>query len=189
MAAAARDFLLNRLFFKLIGSPDTLDFIGINYYTRMVVRSQGDLSTRLLGSVCREHTHTGQGPVSKIGWESYPQGLNHVLERFGRLRLPLLVTENGIATDDEDLRTRFIAEHLKVISNAIQSGMDVIGYLYWTLMDSFEWTDGFNAPFGLAGVDSRTQSRTPRPCVEEMRRVLAPRRVIPIVRISKISNA
>ncbi len=177
-AAAVRDFVLNRLFFRLIG-PGCLDFVGINYYTRMVVRSQGNVTNRLLGSVCRAHGHPGQGPFSKIGWESYPQGLFEILQRFGRCGLPLLVTENGIATDDEQVRTRFIEQHLKVISQAIESGTNVIGYLYWTLMDSFEWTDGMEAPFGLAAVDSKTQKRTPRPCVEELKRLFTSRRTEP----------
>jgi len=169
-AAGVRDFVLNRLFFKLIG-PQSLDFVGLNYYTRMVVRSQGSIANRVLGSVCRAHGHAGQGPVSQIGWESYPQGLIEILRRFGRSGLPVLVTENGIATDDEGLRTRFIEQHLEVISEAVQSGTNVIGYLYWTLMDNFEWTDGPNAPFGLASVDFQTQKRTPRPCVEAMKRM------------------
>jgi len=171
-AATVRDFVLNRLFLNLIGEQN-LDFVGLNYYTRMVVRSQGSTANRILGSVCRGHSHVGQGPVSKIGWESYPQGLGQILRRFGRLGLPLLVTENGIATDDERLRTRFIREHLKVISKAVESGTNVIGYLYWTLMDNFEWTDGRNAPFGLAAVDFKTQRRTARPCVEELKQVFA----------------
>jgi len=173
MVALVRDFVLNRLFFRLIGE-DTLDFVALNYYTRMVVRSQGNITNRILGAVCREHSHAGQGPVSKIGWESYPQGLDEILRRFGRSGLPLLVTENGIATDDETLRTSFIQEHLEVILDAIKSGANVMGYLYWTLMDNFEWTDGLNVPFGLAAVDFETQRRTPRPCVEEMKRVFGP---------------
>ncbi len=172
-AAALRDFLLNRLFFRLIGSR-SLDFVGVNYYTRMVVRSQGNPANRVLGAVCRTHTHAGQGPVSKIGWESYPQGFADVLRRFSRLGLPLLVTENGIATDDERVRTRFIEQHLRVISDAMQSGVNVIGYLYWTLMDNFEWSDGLGAPFGLVAVDFQSQQRTPRPCVEDLKQVFSP---------------
>jgi len=170
LAAAARDWVLNRLFFRLTGLQ-TLDFIGINYYTRTVVRSEGGLSTRILGAVCRSHRHSSQGPVSQVGWESYPHGFGEVLHRFGRLGLPVLVTENGFATDDEQLRLEFIKRHLEILAGAVQSGVDLIGYLYWTLMDNFEWNEGPNARFGLAAVDFETQTRTARPCVDYLSQV------------------
>ena len=100
-AAGFRDFVLNRLFFRLIG-PASLDFVAINYYTRMVVRSQGNVANRVFGAVCREHAHAGTGPdeQDRLGMLSARFGRDPA--RFARLGLPLLITENGIATDDED---------------------------------------------------------------------------------------
>jgi beta-glucosidase len=172
VAARLRDFALNRLFFCLVGGKleratarADLDYIAINYYTRMVVRAGGSVATALFGRICRTHPHENQGPVSSIGWESYPRGLRSVIDRFGRYGLPILITENGIATDDEQLRLEFIRDHLEVLNDSIRRGVDVRGYLYWTLMDNYEWTSGFDARFGLAGVNPETMVRSPRPCV------------------------
>ncbi|HXK58415.1 MAG TPA: family 1 glycosylhydrolase [Acidobacteriota bacterium] len=169
-AAAVRDWVLNRMFFKL--GKQAYDFIGLNYYTRTVVKSRGGFTTRVLGAVCHSHLHASQGPISQTGWEAYPEGLALVLRRFQKFGLPLMITENGIATDDEDLRLEFIRRHLEVVETALESGIEVIGYLYWTLMDNFEWSHGRNARFGLSAVDFETQRRIPRPCVEYMSRVL-----------------
>ena len=93
------------------------------------------------------------------------------LEKFSRLGVPLFVTENGIATDDETLRRDFIIRHLECLAEAREGGVNVIGYLYWTLMDNYEWTLGMKPHFGLAAVDPKTQERRPRPCVEVMKNI------------------
>jgi beta-glucosidase len=183
LAARLRDFGLNRLFFLLVGGKleraptgADLDFIAINYYTRMVVRAGGSLATALFGEICRAHCHRDQGPTSSIGWESYPMGLSSVVGRFAKFGLPLLITENGVATDDEELRLSFVRDHLTVLSESIARGIDVRGYLYWTLMDNYEWTSGFNARFGLAAVNPITRARWPRPCVRYLADVFGPTR-------------
>ena len=106
-----------------------------------------------------------------MGWEVYPRGLEAVLENFSRFGLPLLVTENGIATDDESLRRDFVLKHLQSLAGALDDGANVIGYLYWSLIDNFEWALGTKPRFGLAAVDYSTQQRLPRPCVEDFSRV------------------
>jgi beta-glucosidase len=179
MAAMLRDFILNRAFFHLIGTrarnlrqiARTLDFIGLNYYTRTIVRSSGCGIGALLGRTCRLPHHRDQGPTSIMGWEVYPPGLKAVLENFSQFGLPLLVTENGIATEDESLRREFIIKHLQSLAGALAKGVDVIGYLYWSLIDNFEWALGTKPRFGLAAVDFNTQRRLPRPCVEDFSRV------------------
>jgi beta-glucosidase len=171
IAAALREAILNRTVFALIGAwPGRrgkgvpLDFIGLNYYYRVAVRSTGWGPRGLLGRVCHEPHHAAQGPVSTIGWEVYPNGLAAVVQRFAaRHGRPLMITENGIATDDEEQRTRFLLDHLASLATALRGGAPVIGYLYWSLIDNYEWTEGLAARFGLAGVDFVTQARTPRP--------------------------
>ena len=79
----------------------------------------------------------------------YPVGLRVALEKFSRLGVPLFVTENGIATDDETLRRDFIIRHLECLAEAHEGGVNVIGYLYWTLMDNYEWTLGIDLPLPL----------------------------------------
>jgi beta-glucosidase len=179
MAAVFRDFILNRSFFYLIGAlPHTaqrpmtnLDFVGLNYYTRNIIRSSGYGLGALLGRVCRIPHHSDQGPFSTTGWEIYPDGLRIILEKFSQFGVPLFITENGVATDDEVLRREFIIQHLKSVAEALEKGVRVIGYLYWTLMDNFEWAMGTSARFGLAAVDFDTQQRLSRPCVEDFKRV------------------
>jgi beta-glucosidase len=89
----------------------------------------------------------------------------------------LFVTENGIATDDESLRRDFIIRHLKCLAEACQDGVDMIGYLYWSLMDNYEWALGMAPHFGLAAVDPVTQRRLPRPCVEDFARICCENRI------------
>jgi beta-glucosidase len=178
LAAALRDLLLNRAFFYLIGargkhlrSVGNLDFVGINYYTRQIVRSTGWGMTAFVGRECQQRHHTDLGPLSVMGWEVYPSGLLASLKAFSRYGLPLLVTENGIATDDEALRRDFLVRHLASLGEAVLGGIDVFGYLYWSLIDNFEWAHGTRPTFGLAGVNFGTQERVPRPCVEDFQRV------------------
>jgi beta-glucosidase len=178
MAVAVRDWLLNHAFFRLIGAPRTLDFIGINYYTRTIVRSVGVGMGALVGRACRLPHHHDRWPTSTTGWEVYPPGLALVLERFAVFGRPLLVTENGVATDDEILRRNALMQHLESLAQAYERGVHVIGYLYWSLMDNFEWALGAHARFGLAAVDFTTQQRLPRPCAEDFARVCRESRLL-----------
>jgi beta-glucosidase len=179
LAAALRDWFLHRAFLALIGvyarhgrrPVRNLDFIGINYYTRTMVRSLGWGAGALLGRACRLPHHSNRGTIRTTGWELYPAGLARILEKFAAFNLPLLVTENGLATDDETWRREFLHQHLDSLAQALVKGVNVIGYLYWSLIDNFEWTLGTNARFGLAAVDFATQQRLPRPCAEDFARV------------------
>lgn len=173
MAATLRDCILNRAFFWLMGNPIRgrhapaahLDFLGINYYMRTLIRSAGWGLSSVLGRACHEAHHTNQGVLSDIDWEVYPAGLRAVLNKFARLGVPLLITENGIATTDEALRCEFLKRHLTTLSETIENDrVPVLGYLYWSLLDNFEWYEGFRPRFGLAAVDYATQQRVPRPC-------------------------
>jgi beta-glucosidase len=115
--------------------------------------------------------HHEHGPVSAMGWEMYPEGFLATLERFSTYGLPLLVTENGIATRDEALRREFLLQHITAAGEAVQRGINLIGYLYWSLIDNFEWAFGTAPRFGLASVDYDTQARCARPCVDDFTRI------------------
>jgi beta-glucosidase/6-phospho-beta-glucosidase/beta-galactosidase len=185
VAASVRDLILNRAFFYLIGAragnrretSRRLDFIGINYYTRMIVHGVGSGIGALFGGVCRLTHHHDLGRTSDIGWEVYPRGLPLVLGTFSRFGVPLIVTENGIATNDETLRRDFIMQHLINLSVALGSGINIIGYLYWSLMDNYEWALGMEPHFGLAAVDRKSQERQPRPCSDDFSRVCCENRL------------
>jgi len=140
-----------------------LDFIGINYYVRQVVKWQPRGARALFGVEHKADDPLAQRQFSSLGWEVYPQGLRRILDKFRSLGVPLMITENGIATLDEGLRERFLIEHVREVALAIDAGIQVLGYLYWTLIDNFEWTEGYNAHFGLAALDASSQARLARP--------------------------
>jgi beta-glucosidase len=135
----------------------TLDFIGLNYYTRDYVRNRGFLLSDMLGG--GSVLGNPRGKKNSLGWEIYPQGLHTLIKAFSRYKLPILISENGICTNNDAERSEFIVDHLKAVAMAINEGAHVIGYLYWSLLDNYEWADGFAPRFGLIEVDYATQSR------------------------------
>jgi beta-glucosidase len=165
MVAAVRGYVLNHLCLRLMRGFGELplDFIGINYYSRELVRWQFRGLSWLFGAEPPLRRDGVRRRFSTLGWEIHPEGLHGVLSEFSRYRLPLLVTENGIATTDESLRCEYLETHLRSLASALAAGVDVRGYCYWSLLDNFEWAEGFNARFGLAAVDFTTQVRTLRP--------------------------
>ena len=165
LAARVRDFLLNELCFRWLGRPakEVLDFIGLNYYVRQVIAWQPRGIGLLFGREHKENDAASERRFSTLGWEMHPDGLRAVLVRYARYGLPLMITENGFATADEPLREQFIEAHVRSVALAMREGADVRGYLYWTLFDNYEWTEGYGAQFGLAAVDAATLNRIPRP--------------------------
>ena len=174
LVAALRDQVLNHHCFRLLGRPAAraLDFIGLNYYTRQLVRGAWRGSEPLLGRECLDTTDPSRS-FNDLGWEIHPDGLTAVLRRFSEYGLPLIVTENGIATDDEAQRSRFLAEHLRALGAAVRSGLDVRGYFYWSLIDNFEWAEGFEPHFGLAAVAQPSLARVPRPAAHQFAAICA----------------
>ncbi|MBM3253236.1 MAG: glycoside hydrolase family 1 protein [Candidatus Omnitrophica bacterium] len=136
-----------------------IDFIGINYYSRDFVRNAGFTIPKVLGEVCTLLHHRDAGRRSFIEWEIYPEGIYRILKEFSRYKLPLIITENGICTEDDNERTEFIIGHLREVKQAIGENIPVFGYIYWSLLDNFEWDKGFSPRFGLIEVDYKTQSR------------------------------
>jgi beta-glucosidase len=80
--------------------------------------------------------------------------------------LPVLITENGVADEDDELRPGFLVDHLRAVMEAMEDGADVLGYLHWTGFDNFEWLEGYGARFGLVAVDRATLERRPKPSAE-----------------------
>jgi beta-glucosidase len=110
--------------------------------------------------ICRKNHH----PLRKnsLGWDIYPEGLYNLLLRLKKYNLPVFILENGICTEDDDLRWAYIYEHLRNLNQAMQNGVCVLGYIYWSLLDNFEWDKGFKPRFGLIEVDYNTYKRTIR---------------------------
>jgi beta-glucosidase len=88
-----------------------------------------------------------------MGWEIHPDGLLKALRSAARSGLPLVVTENGIATGDDSQRIDYLESHLTAVLEALAEGIDVRGYLYWSSFDNFEWAEGYRPQFGLVGID------------------------------------
>ncbi len=153
--------------YALIRQP--IDFLGINYYTRAVVRH--DESQYPLKAVA---VRQPQATYSETGWEVFPQGLVDTLtwvkSRYGDI--PLYITENGAAFFDpptaeggrvrDPLRVDYLQKHLRAVHTAIQQGVNVKGYMAWSLMDNLEWSLGFSKRFGIVHVNFDTLQRTPK---------------------------
>jgi beta-glucosidase len=138
----------------------THDFFGLNYYSRDVVR----FSLRRPAELFVARGVPDGAPVSDLGWEIYPEGLGQLLTRWGRRSgRPMYVTENGIADAADAKRPAFLTRHLQEVARAASAGVDVRGYFHWSLLDNFEWAEGYWPRFGLVEVDYATQERRVRP--------------------------
>ncbi len=139
-----------------------LDFLGINYYGRDYL-SFTPLSEE---KIKLNQTPNHLDVKTDMGWEIHPQGVDkilHGIKRYGFEKIPLVMTENGIADHDDDLRSQFIYEHFSnFLIGCKKYGLNAKGYLHWSLLDNFEWIDGFYPRFGLFEVDYKTQKRLPR---------------------------
>lgn len=145
---------------RLQECADTADFHGVNYYTRDLTRFAPWLVHRAFG----RNFHTPDAEISDHGYgEIYPEGLYRALrEVWDRYRRPLFVTENGVPDEDDDIRPRFLVDHLIAVRRAIADGIPVEGYYHWSVVDNFEWAEGWRMKFGLIAVDPLTQRRTER---------------------------
>lgn len=136
------------------------DFFGLQNYTRMVYGPDGMLPV------------PADAEKTQMGYEFYPQGLEAVIRYVAKhLGLPIIVTENGIATDDDDRRIAFIDRALAGVHACIADGIPVKGYMHWSLLDNFEWQLGFSKRFGLVAVDRATQRRIPKPSAFHLGRI------------------
>lgn len=127
------------------------DFFGVQNYTRTIMGPEGSRPVP-------EGAETTQ-----MGYEFYPQALENVIRSVHkRLPIPLMITENGIATADDSRRVAFMEQALAGVSRCIEDGIPVLGYCHWSLLDNFEWQKGFSMTFGLVSVNRATMERTPK---------------------------
>lgn len=143
---------------------DTLDIIGVNYYysqdasaLRFIRRPEGELASN----------------YTQNGWEIDPEGLYSVLTsvhaRYGK---PIVISENGIGTQSEQKKIRYFREHVNQMRRAMADGVDIRGYFPWTLIDNYEWAEGYAANFGLTYVDPKTKELVIEPSGEWFRRFI-----------------
>lgn len=128
------------------------DFLGIQNYTRTQIGAEGTLPV------------PEGAELTQMDYEFYPQALEHVIRKVAKsFKGDLLVTENGIATGDDSRRVAFIQEALAGVSACMADGIPVKGYMYWSLLDNFEWQKGYSMTFGLIAVNRATWQRSPKP--------------------------
>lgn len=137
-----------------------LDFLGVNFYTRLHYQASET-------DYYEEMPH--QAPMTDIGWEIYPKALTELLVSLhGKYQLPpVFITENGAAMDDKMInsevhdqdRIDYYNSHLNAVNDAMEQGVTVSGYFAWSLMDNFEWAEGYSKRFGIVYVDYVTQQR------------------------------
>ncbi len=184
---------------EIISSP--IDALGVNYYHGELVSGHPHEGTELRGAAPSDRPkqspfpaaeqvvwHERDLPLTAMGWEVQPEGLTRLLRRvhdeYTRGSVAILVTENGAAYDDvvdadgqvhDADRVEFLRVHLDAILDAVDAGVKVGGYFYWSLMDNFEWAWGYDKRFGLVRVDYDTQLRTLKDSALEYQRIIAER--------------
>jgi len=135
---------------------DVFDFIGLNYYTHSYRKFEPFASDQF-----PEVIKLPPDQLTDMVNEIYPAGLYRALKMITRYTSkPIHIMENGIADKADTRRARYIEEHLLVLNKAIADGMDIRGYQYWSLLDNFEWAQGYTKRFGLVRVDYETLERT-----------------------------
>lgn len=147
-SAGIMQYLADDYFLKKV--VKTCDFLGVNYY----------FSDRVYGY----RIHNPDERISDMGWDLSPANIQYALERLHeKYHLPIIVTENGLADGEDEQRKWWITQTLIGMQKAMDNGVDLQGYLHWSLLDNFEWDKGIWPRFGLVEVDYETQERKPRP--------------------------
>ncbi len=158
----------------LISAP--VDFLGVNYYRDYIVSGHGEprFPSEWVGA---EHVTFPPRdlPLTDSGWEVNADGLTSLLVSLAGRGVPLYVTENGAAYPgiEDDDRVAFLDGHVRAVLRAVEQGVDVRGYFCWSLLDNFEWAEGYAKRFGLVHVDFATQERTLKRSAHWYARVIA----------------
>jgi beta-galactosidase len=150
------------------------DFVGVNHYSPAWAQGlPGPLTSRVplfdfIPHVVYRGTGNPGGPAcpttcTDFGWEIDPQGLRRVIDQAAGYGKPIYVTENGLDDPEDDQRPGYLRGYLAAVHDAIEGGADVRGYFHWSLLDNYEWAEGFHARFGLYSYDPATLRRIERP--------------------------
>ena len=128
------------------------DFFGVQTYTRAIFDENG------------EQDPAPGAEVTQMGYEYYPLCAEHVLRRVNEsFRKDLLITENGIATDNDERRAEYIRTAVEGVKRCADDGIPIRGYMYWSMIDNWEWQSGYSMQFGVMSLDRETQTHTPKP--------------------------
>ena len=139
---------------KNLEAKNSLDFFGLNYY------SHNHIKFNLFKKDYSELKYHSKDIMTDMPYTIYAEGIYRAIELVSCLKVPILITENGVADKDDNIRSEYITKYLYAVSKAIDDGYNVVGYYYWSLMDNFEWAFGYDMRFGLYHVDFNNQKRT-----------------------------
>ena len=163
----------------LISTP--IDYLGVNYYTRSFVQHDDNEGFTILPP---EHG----APVSAMGWEIFPNALRDLLLQLHRDYdlPPVQITENGMACDDvlingevdDPIRVQYLQDHMNAVAQAMESGVNVTAYFVWSLLDNFEWAEGYLKRFGIVYVDYSSQRRVPKRSAQALKHWLTRRQSV-----------
>jgi len=158
--------------FSIISTP--IDFLGVNYYSRMIVRDRENGKTTI-GQAGHDESYEAVERIpgasyTEMGWEIFPDGLANILTRIDREYAPkaMVVTESGAAFEDhwvgdgavhDQQRIDFLRAHIQTVAQVMRQGVTINGYFVWSFLDNFEWAEGYRKRFGLVYVDYPTQRR------------------------------
>jgi len=149
------NYLINGMYLQAVREGASMgldDFVGVQSYSRQLVGPQG---------IVRPPEGS---ELTQMGYEFYPLALEHTIRMaWQETQLPVIVTENGLATADDTRRVDYIQQALEGVSRCLQDNLPVKGYFYWSMMDNFEWMMGYQMTFGIIGVDRETQQRQVKP--------------------------
>ena len=149
---SGRDRKREEVYGPWLKAASASDFVGVQTYTRARVGKSKDLPPE------------PGVELTQVGWEFWPEALGETIRyAAAQAKVPVYVTENGIATEDDSRRVEYIRRALAAVQKCLADKIDVRGYIHWTLMDNFEWMSGFRPKFGLMAVNRSTQERLPRP--------------------------
>jgi beta-glucosidase len=157
------DFPFNLADGDVSEAKGTCDFVGLNVYSRFHVAFSAEKAAQLFADVfVPPHVPQGDSGVEKPYGEAYPQAIRAAVKRAARLGKPIYILENGVPDAQDRIRPWLIVNAVRQVHELIKTGYDVRGYFHWTLIDNFEWTEGWNLRFGLVAMDPTTQQRTMR---------------------------
>ncbi|MCR4280064.1 MAG: glycoside hydrolase family 1 protein [Candidatus Komeilibacteria bacterium] len=147
------DWVWNRWFYRLTRGFN--DYLGLNYYFHFRIARARFSNWQFFVDIRKEKRDT-----SDVGWEIYPPGIFDIVMSMAHYGLPIYITENGLAAEKDNKRSRFIVSYIKELYHAIEAGAPVKGYFHWSLLDNWEWEKGYEARFGLVAFDPITKKRT-----------------------------
>ena len=134
-------------------SKNSLDFFGLNYYSHNHIKFNPFRKDFL------DLKYYSSDKMTDMPYTVYAEGIYRAIQFVSSLGVPIIITENGVADKDDNIRAEYISKYLYAVNKAIKDGYDVIGYYYWSLMDNFEWAFGYDMKFGLYSVNFNTQER------------------------------